>query len=238
MHFENKQYAKALVTFQEMYATAKRLGDPILRVHALQKLGVELNRAQRKQDAVNALEEARDLSFGTSLHVAAFANAYLGHICAAAGDSLRFERAINTALNLVDPIKDSYGDGTDFVFHKFSGILQLRSRGYLRIGKPQQTLDQHEELQRQINLDANLWLDFRLHLYRARAYLMLKDVESCIEAARAVFARVTDWQSPHRTARGYELLTEIREAGYGEVKEVREFREELHESSKDSQERL
>jgi len=227
MYFENKKYKKALETFQGMYRTAKDLGDPVLQVHALQKVGVELNRANKKQDAVNALEEARDLSFSTSKHVAAFANAYLGHIYAASGDALRFERSMNTSMNLVDSIKETYGDGTDFVFHKFSGVLQLRSRGYLRIGEPKKTLALHDELQRQVNLDANLWLDFRLHLYRARAHLMLNDVESCIGAARAFFRDVKDWQSPHRTARGHELLQELRAAGYGEVKDVREFEDEL-----------
>jgi len=230
MYFENKKYKKALETFQGMYRTAKDLKDPVLQVHALQKVGVELNRAGQKQKAVDALDEARDLSFSTSKHVATFANAYLGHIYAAAGDPLRFERAINTAMNLADSIKDTYGDGTDFVFHKFSGILQLRSRGYLRIGEPKKTLALHDELKRQVSLDANLWLDFRLHLYRARAYLMLKDVESCIGAAREFFRDVKDWQSPHRTARGYELLQELQEAGYAEVKDVREFKDELLEA--------
>jgi tetratricopeptide (TPR) repeat protein len=227
MYFENKQYAKALRTFEGMYDTAKQLGDPVLQIHALQKMGVELNRANRKQDAVNALEEARDLSFGTSKQVAAFTNAYLGHIYAAAGESLRFERAINTALNLAEPFKAQYGDGTDFVFHKFSGILQLQSRGYLRTGLPQKTLALHDELKRQVRTDLNLWLDFRLHLYRSRAYLMLDDVDACIVSAREFFRDVKDWQSPHRTSRGFELLEEIHDAGYEDIKVVRDFQEEL-----------
>lgn len=227
MYFENKQYSQALETFTEMYRIAERLGDPVLTVHALQKMGVELNRANRKQEAVQALEDARDLSFHAGKHVAAFANAYLAHIYAAADDALHFERAINTAIQIAEPVKESYGDGTDFVFHKFSGILQLRSRGYLRINNPQKTLDFHEELKRQINLDANIWLDFRLHLYRARAYLMLGEIEDCIEAGREFFRDVRDWQSPHRTARGYELLAEIEASGYGDLKIVQEFRNDL-----------
>jgi transcriptional regulator with XRE-family HTH domain len=227
MYFENKKYEKALETFEQMYDTAQRLDDPTLQVHALQKMAVELNRANRQQEAVNALEEARDLSFGTSKHVAAFANAYLAHIYAAAGEARRFERAIDTALALADPLGDSYGDGTDFVFHKMSGILQLKSRGYLRTNQPQKTLALHDELRRQIHHDANLWLDFRLHLYRARAYLMQDEVEACIGAAREFFRDVKDWQSPHRQARGDELLSEIRDAGYSNVKVVKDFRAEL-----------
>ena len=230
MYFENKQYDKALETFSGMYLTAKQLDDPVLMVHALQKMGVELKRANRNQEAINALEEARDLSFKASKHVAAFANAYLGHIYAASGDALRFERAINTAQALADPIKASYGDGTDFVFQRMSGILLLRSRGYLRINEPKKTLALHEELKKQVDSDANLWLDFRLHLYRARAYLMLSEIEACVEAGREFFRDVLDWRSPHRTARGYELLEELEAAGYGDVKIVQEFRADLLEA--------
>lgn len=231
MFFERKQYTQALHTFEAMYQTATDLGDPVLQVHALQKLGVELNRANRKAEAVQALEEARDLSFQTSKQVASFANAYLAHIYAARGDALRFERAITTAYSLADSLGNAYGDGTDFVVHKMSGILQLKSRGYLRTGQPQKALALHDELARRIQADANLWLDFRLHLYRARAYLMLNDLHSCISAAREFFSDVLPWGSPHRLARGKELLEEIDKAGYGEEKIIRDFREELHETT-------
>ncbi len=230
MYFENRQYGQALETFSDMYHTAKQVDDPVLMVHALQKVGVELKRANRNQEAIYALEEARDLSFKASKQVSAFANAYLAHIYAASEDALRFERTIHTAVALAAPLKESYGDGTDFVFQKMSGILLLRSRGYLRINEPKKTLALHEELKRQVNSDANLWLDFRLHMYRARAYLMLNEVEASIEAVQEFFRDVVNWHSPHRTARGYELLEELEGAGYGEVKVVQEFRNDLLET--------
>ncbi|QBD81298.1 XRE family transcriptional regulator [Ktedonosporobacter rubrisoli] len=232
MYFEHRQYAQALETFEAMYATSQQLGDPVLQVHALQKLAVELNRARRKQEAVQAMEEARDLSFKASKYVAAFANAYLAHIYAAAGEALRFERAITTAQSLAASLGSSYGDGTDFVVHKMSSILQLRSRGYLRIGEPRKTLALHDELRSQIQQDSNLWLDFRLQLYRAKAYLMLHDVEACLEAAREFFRDVVDWRSPHRLSRGDELLRELEAAGYGELKAVKELKEELREAAR------
>jgi hypothetical protein len=95
------------------------------------------------------------------------------------------------------------------------------------MNEPNKTLAFHEELRRQVDKDTNLWLDFRLHLYRARAYLMLNEIEGCIEAAREFFRDVVGWQSPHRTARGHELLAELESAGYGNVKAVRDFRDEL-----------
>jgi transcriptional regulator with XRE-family HTH domain len=227
MYFENNDYARALQTFEAMYGTASQLGNPTFTVHALQKMGVELKRAGRLQEAVNALEEARDTSFQASKHVQAFANAYLAHIYATTGDTLRFERAINTAQSLASSIQDTYGDGTDFVFQKVSGILILRSRGYLRIKEPMKVLQMHDEAKNQVASDSNLWLDSRLYLYRARAYLMLREIEATVLAGREYFQDVIDWQSPHRTKRAYELLEEIEEAGYGNEKDVKEFRGDL-----------
>lgn len=230
MYFENGRYDLALHTFENMYDTARAANDSTLMVHALQKIGVELKRAGRDANAVNALEQARDYSFHASKPVMAFANAYLAHIYAATGDALRFERAINAAINLAEPLKECYGDGTDFVFHKFSGILQLKSRGYLRTNQPEKTLALHDELKRQITNDQNSWLDHRLHLYRARAYLMLGDIESCMGAGRELFRDVKDWQSPHRTGRAYELLEAIEMRGYGQVRVVQDFKFELSQT--------
>lgn len=227
MHFENNHYAQALATFTDMYSTAKQLRDPVFIVHALQKMGVELKRAGRLAEAVNALEEARDVSFHASKHVQAFVHGYLAHIYAATGDTLRFERAIHTAQRLADPIKDTYGDGTDFVFQKVSGIFILRSRGYLRIHEPMKVLQLHEEAKHQVTSDANLWLDSRLYLYQARAYLMLGEIEATVQAGREYFRDVVDWQSPHRTQRAYELLEEIEAAHYGNERAVKDFRGDL-----------
>jgi tetratricopeptide (TPR) repeat protein len=231
MFFENKRYNDALATFYTMYDAAKQSGDLTLIIHSLQKIGVELKRAGKMQDAINALEEARDISFRASKHVAAFTNAYLAHMYATNGDALRFERAINTALSLAEPLKESYGDGTDFIFQKFSGILVLKSRGYLRVGEPERTLELHEEIRKQIQNEANLWLDWKLYLYRARAYLALGDVEGCIAAGRECFQGVKDWMSPHRVKQAFELLEEIDAAGYGKLGVVQEFRNDLQKHS-------
>jgi transcriptional regulator with XRE-family HTH domain len=45
MFFENKKYEEALSTFYNMYDAAKQSGDPVLIVHSLQKIAVELKRA-------------------------------------------------------------------------------------------------------------------------------------------------------------------------------------------------
>lgn len=227
MHFEHKRYKDALNTFYNMYTVAKQANDFILIAHALQKIGVELKRNGKIDEAVNALEEARDISFYTSKKVAAFTNSYLAHIYSTNGDTLRFERAINTAISLAEPFKEQYGDGSDFIFQKFSGILILKSRGYLHVGAPKKTLELHEEVRRQIQNETNLWLDWKLHLYKARAYLALREIEGCIAAGRECFQGVKDWMSPHRVKQASALLDEIDQAGYGKLLVVREFRADL-----------
>lgn len=232
MYFENKKYKEALSTFYNMYDAAKQADDSTLIAHALQKIGVELKRAGKIQEAVDVLEEARDISFKTSKHVAAFTNAYLAHMYSTSGDALRFERAINTALSLAEPLKDNYGDGTDFIFQKFSGILVLKSRGYLRVGQPEKTLALHEEVRQHIQNETNLWLDWKLYLYQARAYLALRDIEGCIAAGRECFQGVKDWMSPHRVKQAEELLDEIDKSGYGDLPVVQNFRTDLQHHSR------
>lgn len=232
MYFENKKYKEALDTFYRMYDAAKQAGDFMLIAHALQKIGVELKRVGKLREAIDALEEARDISFKTSKHVAAFTNSYLAHMYSTAGDALHFERAINIALDLAEPLKEQYGDGTDFIFQKFSGILILKSRGYLHTGQPEKTLELHNEVHRHIQSETNLWLDWKLYLYQARAYLALKDIEGCVAAGRECFQGVKDWMSPHRVKQASELLDEIDKAGYGKLAVVRGFRADLQRHSR------
>ena len=62
---------------------------------------------------------------------------------------------------------------------------------------------------------SNLWLDLRLYLYRARAYLMLREIEAAVLAGREYFQNVVDWQSPHRTKRAYEFWKKSKKLGMG-----------------------
>ncbi len=227
MYYEHKKYDQALATFEQMYKIATQAENPALIVHALQKTGVELNRANQMQEAIDCLEKARDVSFRSSKHVATFANAYLAHIYADSGDNLRFERAIETALVLADPIKETYGNGTDYIHQSISGIFSIRARGYVRLHEPKKMFALQEEIQQQIGADNNLWMNYRLALYRARAYLLQQEIEASVNAARESFRDVLDWKSPHRIGQAHTFLVEIENAGYGDVQAVKDFREEL-----------
>jgi hypothetical protein len=96
-------------------------------------------RAGQQQEAIDRLEEARDASFEASRQVAALVTAYLARAYASAGDALHFQRAIDAAQNIATNLGPRYGDGTDYVFHRMSGILAERSYGYLEIKEPKKT---------------------------------------------------------------------------------------------------
>src|SRR5690348_11364357 len=85
-----------------MLACTTRPSNSVNRhlAHALMNIGVELDRADRKQEAVEHLEHARDVSFRANKAWAALIHAYLSQIYASNGDGLRFQRASETAQTL------------------------------------------------------------------------------------------------------------------------------------------
>lgn len=227
IHIERRQYREALDDFQKMLCLAKQLGEPSTLALALMGVGTELERAGEQQEAVNRLEEARDASFGATKQIMALVNAYLARAYASAGEDLRFQRTIDTAQTIATNLGQSYGDGTDYVYHRLSGILAERSYGYLEIGEPKKTLDMKDEILLQIDLTHNTWLHAWIPLDWARAYLMLNEVEESVKAGLEFFHRAMVLQSPHAITRAYDHLITLEEAGYADVKAVQDFRAEL-----------
>jgi transcriptional regulator with XRE-family HTH domain len=227
IHIERQQYKEALEACSDMYDIAKQLGEPSMIALSLASIGTELERAGQKQEAVNRLEEARDASFGASRQIMAFVNAYLARAYASSGDEKRFQRAIDTAQNIATNLGQRYGDGTDLIYHKMSGILAERSYGYLEIKQPQKVLDMRSEITRQIDLEHNVWLRAWIPLDWARAYLMLKEIEESVKEALEFFNRAAIIRSPHMISRAYDHLITLEEAGYADVKAVQDFRKEL-----------
>ncbi len=227
---EYKAYRQAIATYEEMLQTAKQVGDPVSIALALMSLGTELDRTDEKHESVNRLEEARDISFRASKPIAAFVNAYLARVYASNGDSLHFQRAVDTSYTLAASLNGSYGDGTDFVFGKLSSVLAERSWGYLELGEPQKTLDMKEEITAQIETDQDMRLLAWIPLDWARANLMLGEVEQSIADARDFYQRVSAMKSPHAISRAFSFVEDLEAAGFGNVQAVRDFRSELLEA--------
>jgi hypothetical protein len=124
-------------------------------------------------------------------------------------------------------LKEQYGDGTDYVFHRMSGILAERSYGYLEINEPQKTLDMRDEIALQIDLTHNTWLHAWIPLDWARAFFMLNEIEESVKEGLEFINRASALESPHAMSRAYGHLIRLENAGYADVEAVRNFREQL-----------
>lgn len=227
---ENQRYEEALNKFRKMHEIAKKIDHPATLAMSYLNIGTELERMGKKEEAIEYLEQARDESFRASKHMIVVTNAYLARTYASAGQKVRFERAIDAALRTAKSIENfGYGDGTDFVFHSLSGVMAEKSYGYLEVGDPEKTLAMKEEIQAQIALEANIWLDAWIPLDWARAYLMLGQIDDCVQAGKEFYQKAQLLRSPHAKSRAYRLLNTIEAAGHGEASSVQAFRQMLEQ---------
>jgi tetratricopeptide (TPR) repeat protein len=221
LHIERRRYTEALDTYAGMYDTAKQLGEPATLAHALMNIGVELDHADRKHEAVEHLEHARDVSFRANKAWAALIHSYLSCIYPSSGESLRFQRASETAQTLAFYLP-TYENDEEAVFYNMSAVLAERSYGYLEVGKPEMTLAMKDEIMRQIRQDHNTRLETWIFLDWARAYLMLHAVEESVNAAQEFLRRSSTLQSDHALRRVCEYLEDLEDAGYADVQVVQE----------------
>jgi transcriptional regulator with XRE-family HTH domain len=227
VQIERNQSTSALAMLSDMHQLAKQLGDPAMLAMALSSVGTELERAGRRDEAIDYLEGARDVAFDASKQMLTFVYAYLARAYAGNGDASRFQRTIDTAQRFATNLGRNYGDGTDLVYHRLSGILAERSYGYLEIQRPEKTLELRDEITQQIEREGNTWLRAWIPLDWAKAYFMQREIEASMEAGLEFLRRAQAIQSPHAVSRAYEFLMEVEDAGYADVQAVKEFREEL-----------
>lgn len=233
-----EEYEKALQIFRKMNKVAEQLGEPTWMAHSLLAIGIELHRAgylSRQagdasdwdmflREAVQYLEAARDFTFNTSKHVAAFVHAYLARVYGTTGDDYHFERAIDTALHLAPC---GYGDGTDFVYHRLSGILAEKSYGFLDLGLPEKTLAMRKEIEEQIRKDQNTRLNAWIHLDWAKAYRMQGKMEESVKEAHDLYVKAQVMQSPHLLARAKRFASGLMK-DHKDVQVVQELYEEVN----------
>lgn len=233
MHAEREHYDEALECYYKMNQIAEQLGEPYLLTLAQMNIGVELERAGHKKEAVELLEKARDTSFETSREIAALVNSYLARAYASNGDALRFQRAIDTAQTLLSRLKQSSGHDENHLFYSLSGVLAELSYGYPEIGEPQKTLDMQEDITKQIKADHNTRLHAWIPLDWARAYFMLNKIEESAKAGTELLHRAAETQAPHILSRAEKHLIKLEKAGYTEIEEVQHYRYELDQIKKE-----
>jgi tetratricopeptide (TPR) repeat protein len=235
MHAEREQYDEALECYYKMNRIAEQLGDPYFLTLAQMNIGVELERADHKKEAVALLEKARDTSFETSREIAALVNSYLARAYASNGDALHFQRAIDTALTLLSRLKQSSGQDENHLFYSLSGVLAELSYGYPEIGEPQKTLDMREDITKHIKADHNTRLHAWIPLDWARAYFMLNEIEESAKAGTELLHRAAETQAPHILSRAEKHLIKLEKAGYTEIEEVQHYRNELDQIKKEQE---
>jgi tetratricopeptide (TPR) repeat protein len=230
MHVERQQYDEALQSYIKMNQIAEQLGEPYFLTLAQMNMGVELERTGHKKEAVELLERARDTSFRTSREIAALVHSYLARAYASNGDSLRFQRAIDTAQTLISRLKQNSGHDENHIFYSLSSVLAELSYGYPEIGEPRKTLDMQEDITKQIKADRNTRLYAWIPLDWARAYLMLNEIEASTDAGIELLHRAVDAQAPHILTRAEEHLITLEKAGYTDREEVQQYRYELNQA--------
>ncbi|MBV9020501.1 MAG: helix-turn-helix transcriptional regulator [Ktedonobacteraceae bacterium] len=228
---EGKRYDDAIDIYTKICESAKHMDNASVTAIALKSLGKELERKGEKQEAVSLLEDARDISLGASKLVIAFVHSYLARVYASAGNTLRFERAVNTGLTIASSLNGNDEGKTDFVYSwsPISALLAERSWGYLAVGEPNKTLAMQEEIEHQIERGQDARLYAWIPLDWAKAYQMLGEIEQCVEEAREFYHRVSIMKSPHAISQVDKLLASLEEDGYGDVQAVKDFRSELQE---------
>ncbi|SHF34511.1 Helix-turn-helix [Seinonella peptonophila] len=232
---ENQRYVEALDKFRKMNEIAKAIDHPATLAMSYLNIGTELERMGKQEEAIDHLELARDEALRGSKHIIVVTHAYLARCYASAGMKVKFERAINAAIRTANSMEEfTYGDGTDFVFHSFSGVLAEKSYGHLEVNDPEATLAMKEEIQNQIALEANIWLDAWIPLDWARANLMLGQIEKSVEAGLEFYRKAKLLKSPHAKSRAYRLLNTLESSGYSDHQAVIDFRNMLdNEDNKD-----
>ncbi len=157
-------------------------------------------------------------------------HSYLARAYASDGDSLRFQRAIDTAQTLISRLKQNSGHDENHIFYSLSSVLAELSYGYPEIGEPRKTLDMQKDITKQIKADHNTRLYAWIPLDWARAYLMLNEIEASANAGRELLHRAVDAQAPHILTRAEEHLITLEEAGYTDREEVQQFRHEVNQT--------
>ena len=229
-HLEKKQYKEVMQVYEEIFKLVEHETEPGLKALALKSIGKELNREGNHQEAVNYLEDARDAAINGSKLLRAFVQSYLIRAYGGNKDAVRFERAVNTGLTLARSIGE-YEDGTDFIYSwsAVSAIMAEQSWGYIELGMPEKTLAMRDEISEALRIGQDVRVQAWIPLDWAKAYKLIGEIEECIKELREFYTRCTIMGSPHALSQVQKVLKSLDDEGYGEVRVVKDFREELQE---------
>jgi transcriptional regulator with XRE-family HTH domain len=227
IYTDKSQFKNAQAKNYAMLNAAKELDEAAPLALAYARVGLGLIRDDKVKDSIDALETARDYTFHTSKNLAALVNAFLARAYATNGDVTRFERTINTAINLSAAMGDRDMDTTDNVFYSKSGIIEEKSNGYILLKQAGNALSVLPYLEDQVKRENNHYLHTWMPLEWAQVHLLSGEVEASLQQLRAYLQSCSPYQSPWMLSLVSNHLREIIHQGYGDVQAVKNFQEEI-----------
>lgn len=174
------------------------------------------------------LEDARDAALDGRRLLRAFVTSYLIRAYGGNKDAVRFERAVATELTLAKGL-DDIEDGIDFIYSwsAVSAIMAKQSWGYIELGMPEKTLAMRGDITEALRIGQDIRVEAWIPRDWAKAYKMLREIEQCIAELREFYWRCTIMGSAHALSHASKVLRGLEEEGYGDVRAVRDFKEEL-----------
>jgi transcriptional regulator with XRE-family HTH domain len=234
VYTEKHDYEKSLKCSYDMLEYAKQSGDVISEAIATTRIGVELLRSE-KEDALDYLEQARDLSFATSSkEVGAYCYSFLARGYATFRDEKRFIQAINTAITLADNMKGMPVVIKDYAFHAYSAILEEKSNGLILLGRGKEALSELHEIDMEISRENNTYLKMWMPLDYAQSFMLMNEIETSIESLEAFYNNIRGYNSVriHKNVRKH--LDQLDNLGYGNLPAIKSFKTMCLETNRDS----
>jgi transcriptional regulator with XRE-family HTH domain len=226
MYTEKHDYTRSMSYSREMLDIAKLSGNTKVEAIALVRVGIELLRGEDRE-AIDYLEQARDVSFSTSSkEVAAYCYSMLARGYVTFGDEKRFLQAITTAINLAESMKGLPVTAKDNVFHAYSAILEERLNGLILLGKGKQALNGVSEVEEHVEKENNSYLKMWLPLDYAQSFLAMNEVEESMKWLGLFYNSIKDYKSARLNSSIKKHLKQLDDLGYADVSVVKSFRKE------------
>ncbi len=233
IYTEKHDYVHSLQCSYEMLEFAKQSGDIVSEAIATTRVGVELLRDEKKE-ALDYLEQARDLSFATSSkEVGAYCYTFLARGYATFRDEKRFTQAINTAIALADNMRGLSVTTKNYVFHAYSAVLEEKSNGLILLGRGNDALNELPEVDTQVAKENNTYLKMWMPLDYAQSFMLMNDIEMSIKWLEEFYNNTRNYNSERIHSRVKDHLAQLDDLGHENLSAVRGFKEMYFEANHD-----
>lgn len=232
IYTERHSYDMSLKCSLDMLEIADRSEDTKTKCLAMARIGVELLR-NKDRDALDYLEQARDLSFSTSSkEIGAYCYSFLARGYAEFGERKRFTQAINTAITLAEAsnMKGFPVVTKDYIFHAYSAILEEKANGLIELGDGKAAFDEFIEINNQITKENNTYLKMWIPLDYAQCFMLMGEIEESIKCLKDFYDAIKGYGSKRLYGRVERHLVQLEKRGYADLPIVKNFKDMHYEA--------